>query len=256
MHVIHLIVNSILKQHNYTRSPIHQGEKKQEVYVVYWTECFPPFDCSSVDLGNFYGRIWNCMNYTMKTENDKDDDSSDDDDSVERSWSECVQSNDGSEQKLSLPFEKPDIDDYAYDEAVLEEFPLTPLQNGYLAYLKYKSWEQHIQSLPEDKIPEEIPNTWHPDEQEIVDDENEDHGSRHDWAVLPLTLFVPVIISDALICSKITMYITSRKCTYCEKSPIKEYYYACTVCRGMSTHKIYGDHVLTLALEFRFRPVL
>ena len=133
----------------------------------------------------------------MGDDSDDDDDSDSDDsnsDSEENSNdNSSVKTKDSdadsdNDKPFSLPFEPIDIDDFAYDESVLEEFPLPSLADGCLPYLKYRPWEEHIRTLVEKDIPEEIPNTWQLEFQQIADEDDEDHGSRHDWADFPLTL--------------------------------------------------------------------
>ncbi|KJA23767.1 hypothetical protein HYPSUDRAFT_66143 [Hypholoma sublateritium FD-334 SS-4] len=173
-------------------------------------------------IGTFYGGIWDCVNQVSMGDVTDDDEDSDTDD--ENSDSEERSSNNSSadtrdsdadsdnDKPFSLPFEPIDIDDFAYDESVLEEFSLPLLADGCLPYLKYRPWEEHIRNLPEKDIPEEIPNTWNLDRQQVADEDDEDHGSRHDWAAFPLTF---------------------RNCNMCNKAPMTECYYGCTVCNDL-----------------------
>jgi hypothetical protein len=62
---------------------------------------------------------------------------------------------------------------------LLQEFPLRPLDQPPQAYLKYDSWEKHIQSISPNEIPDRIPFSWNA-ETEAGNDELEVEGEADD----------------------------------------------------------------------------
>jgi hypothetical protein len=66
-----------------------------------------------------------------------------------------------------------DVEDFYLDVSILDEFP--PTRAGAIPYLKYPSWEEHIESLDHSKIPSAIPASWNPVTTEV------DGFSRNDF---------------------------------------------------------------------------
>ncbi|KAF9484260.1 hypothetical protein BDN70DRAFT_872756 [Pholiota conissans] len=145
-------------------------------------------------LDTFSGGMWRAVNYSFFAHDDNDDG-----DKLDKANS----------SDIPVPFQLDDVYDFITDELVLEEFPLPLLVEGQLPYLEYKTWEEHVESLSEDDVPEEIPNSWDGDDAQEGEEDQEHYGSRYNWTEFPLTY---------------------RNCNRCAKFPIKENYYVCSVC--------------------------
>ena len=138
----------------------------------------------SLDISSYYGGIWLCISQMMGDDTDsKSEDEVDHEDSNE-------------EASFFLLCSKEDIEDFIFDKAVLEEFPLPQLLGNHLLYLNDTTWEEHVKTLAGNNIPKEIPDTWQDyvaesdENQEDTEDSDSDQVLRHKRADFPLSLYV------------------------------------------------------------------
>lgn len=156
------------------------GEKRKRAPIVR-VSFMSPHDGKfnlSLDIASFHGGLWHCISQMIGEDAGKD---------------RSDHHND--EASFFLLCSQDDIEDFTRDEVVLKEFPLPQIIEGHLPYLQCKTWEEHVRTLAEDNIPEEVPDTWQnynheSDQSEDNEDSENNENRRHNWASFPLSLSV------------------------------------------------------------------